>query len=113
MKVAFIVVIPTKTTPQRFKDNMSNIDPMSGNPIQAVETARPAPAPRVNFDYSQHLQMNSSNEAKWDSALSEYDELAFAASKTKFATGDSQKDIQNYLAMRKIGELMSGLLSND
>ena len=74
-----------------------------------VEVAQEA-GPRLNFDdpISQKLDgMVQSDEA------AEFAKIARLASKTKFATGNLETDIRNYMKMQRIGKEIAGLLSDE
>lgn len=89
---------------------MSDINPMTGQPINLTSTTEKVHTPRMVFESGQHKQMDLMNMTEEDHAFMRIAEMS---QKTKFATGDLSKDIPNYLTIKRIGRMMVGLLEDD
>jgi len=84
---------------------VSDIDPMTGAPLNAEPAVPREVKPRVSFEnpLAEKLdQLVHSEEAE------AFAQIARAASRTKFATGDLQVDIRNYMTMQKISKMLTG-----
>ncbi len=90
---------------------MSDINPMTGHPNNPEPEVQREPKPRVNFEDPTIKKLNDlvrSDEAQ------EFQRIANAASRTKFATGDRETDIRAYLNYKRSIDNLLGLLnSND
>ena len=89
---------------------MSDFNPLTGQAPSAPTEAPREAGPRLNFEdpMAQKMdQMVQSDEA------AEFAKLARLASKTKFATGNLEIDIRNYMKMKRIGAEIAGMMSND
>lgn len=89
---------------------VSDINPMTGSPINPVPTIQQVPKPRVNFEDPSAKKLDTlvnSEEAQ------EFQRIADAASRTKFATGDRDTDIRSYIQFRKSIDNLLGLLGEN
>lgn len=86
---------------------MSDINPLTGHPFNPIgRTFSPKPdaimmAPR-KIDF---ININEEDEA--------FMNIARLSQKTKYATGDLSKDIPNFLNMKKIARMLTGMLGED
>jgi len=89
---------------------MSDIDPMTGQPLNPAPQLQREAGPRGVFEQPKVRTVDPMNMSQEDI---EFRHIADMSQLTKFATGDLSRDIPNYLAMRKIGRMMVGLLGED
>lgn len=89
---------------------MEDMNPMTGNPFNPEPTTQPEPKPRVSFE---DPVVNKLNELVNSDEAAEFAHMARMASKTKFATGNVEVDIRNWLTMKKIGKMMSGMMNDE
>jgi hypothetical protein len=89
---------------------MSDFNPLTGQSSSEPAMEQREFAPRQNFDnpVAQKLdELVHSDEA------AEFAHIARLASKTKFATGDLETDIRNYMKMQRIAQEIAGMLGDD
>jgi len=89
---------------------MSDINPMTGQPFNPEPTVQSEPQQRVNFEDPSANQINeliNSEEAR------EFQKLANAASRTKFATGDRATDMRNYMNFKSLISGLVGFMDKD
>lgn len=83
------------------------MDPMTGHGVNSEPVVEREVKARTNFEDPTIDKLNELMRS--DEAL-EFQRIADAASKTKFATGDRQTDIRTYLQFRRSIDNLLGLL---
>lgn len=79
---------------------------MTGQAINAAPMEQRVEKPRVNFDNGRPEFVLSDEER-------EYAHIARMSQKTKFATGNLEVDIKNYLTIKKMAEMITGLINDE
>jgi len=85
---------------------MSDINPMTGQSLNAPAMEQAEAGPRLNFEGDVPSVVQTEEER-------EFEHIVRMSQLTKFATGDINRDVKNYLAMKKIGQMMSGMMGED
>lgn len=92
---------------------MSEINALTGQAKNAPATVQASHGPQVNFnDPTGEKSAESDFQAQMDSN-DEYYKLAKAASMTKFATGNPETDIRNFLKMKDMVKELNGMLGRN
>jgi hypothetical protein len=96
---------------------VSDINPMTGKSASAVEAAPRAVPAQVSFEDPTRKSLESPAQQGIQELINspqaeEFAMLAELASKTKFATGNVETDIRNYLRLNSISQQIAGFLSN-
>jgi len=86
---------------------MSDINPFTGHSTNPEATIQREPVARTNFE---DPTVNKLNELMRSEEADEFQKIADAASRTKFATGNREIDIRNYLKFRNGINSILGLL---
>jgi hypothetical protein len=88
---------------------MSDFNPLTGSssPFPVIQSAPKPSAPKPQVVFEDKPQASPEEEVNSDEAIA-FQRLAERAGNTKFATGNRDVDIQNYLKMKAITK---GLLS--
>ena len=90
---------------------MSDINPMTGTPVNAAPAPEQVHPVRGMFDSKpNHQQMPVANPMDMSEEEMQFQRIAELSQLTKFATGDLAKDIPNYLTIKRIARQMVGLL---
>ena len=85
-----------------------SINPLTGAPMPSSQpVAQPQAAAKPQSVFPESIEEKMDREVNSDEAR-QYQEIANKASRTKFATGDRETDIRNYL---KFKGNIAGLLS--
>ncbi len=92
---------------------MSDINPMTGQSMQSAPTPDRVHVPRSVFENKAQEPMTMTSIMDMSEEERVFNRIAEKSQLTRFATGDLNKDIQNFLTMRKIGRLMTGLMGDD
>jgi len=81
---------------------MSDIDPMTGQSFNAPRMEQGEAGPRVSFEGDVPSVVQTEEEEK-------FAHIARMSQKTKFATGNLDVDIRNYLAIKNIADAIVDL----
>lgn len=89
---------------------MNGFDPMTGQSSDAPQQVQREAGPRLNFEDPMAKKLDDIVQSE---EAAEFAALAKAASKTKFATGNLEVDIRNYMKLHRISSEIAGLMSNE
>tara|TARA_R110002126_G_scaffold281891_1_gene430014 strand:+ start:328 stop:612 length:285 start_codon:yes stop_codon:yes gene_type:complete len=93
-----------------------SFDPVMGTSSMPTAPSQPSATPRAVFEMGK-FRVKQLPTLTYPEDMTEedyaYRHIAEMSQKTRFATGDIRRDVKNYLALKKIGRMMTGLLEDE